>query len=60
MPSDFKIDRFIPKHIKKSQIMLDKHLSTIEKYQQSIEIYKKELSPKRKFWDTLKHVLHLD
>jgi len=40
--------------------MLDKHLSTIEKYQQNIEIYKKELSPKRKFWDTLKHVLHLD
>jgi len=40
--------------------MLDKHLSIIEKYQQNIEIYKKKLSPKRKFWDTLKHVLHLD
>ena len=40
--------------------MLDKHLDKMKRYQQNIEIYKKALSHKRRFWDTLKHVLHLD
>jgi len=60
MPNNFKIDRFVPKHLKKSQIMLDKHLKTMEKHQQNIETYKRELFHRTGFWGILKHVLHLD
>jgi len=40
--------------------MLDKHLKTMEKHQQNIETYKRELFHRTGFWGILKHVLHLD
>jgi len=60
MPSNFKIDRFSPEHLKKSQIVLDKHLKAVEIHQQHMETYKKEIFRKTGFWSTLKHVLHFD
>ncbi len=60
MQNDFKIDTFTPKHLKKSQIVLDKHLKVMEKHQETIETYKKELFHETGFWNTIKHVLHLD
>ena len=60
MQNNFKIDTFTPKHLKKSQIVLDKHLKAMEKHQETIETYKKGLFQETGFWNTIKHVLYLD
>jgi len=59
MPSNFKIDKFEPKYLKKSHHILDKHLEAVEEHTQILDVYKERIFKETGIWRRIKHILGL-
>jgi len=57
---DFQIDNFEPRHLKKANISLQKHLNTVYEYENINNEYKKNILKESTFWERIKHTLHLN
>lgn len=56
----FQIETFEPRHLKKANAALDRHLNAVEEHAATNDAYKKGILKEPSFWQKIKHVLHVD